>query len=66
MLLNITEAAGLIGVHPDTLRKWEKQSILVPLRTPGNHRRYQKDKIDKFILSLQKQGDKNDSRVSDL
>ncbi|MHA1820365.1 MAG: IS607 family transposase [Promethearchaeota archaeon] len=39
-MLSISEAADYLGVSPVTLRRWDKNGILKPHRTPGNHRRY--------------------------
>ena len=39
-LINIAEAARLLGVCKATLRDWDKSGVLKPIRTPGNHRRY--------------------------
>src|SRR3989344_5310659 len=39
--LSISEAAQYIGVHPETLRRWETAGLLTPtFRTSGNQRRY--------------------------
>ena len=35
------EAAKLLGIHPSTLRRWDKKGILTPsYRTPTGERRY--------------------------
>ena len=35
------EAARMLGVHPSTLRRWDKKGILTPsYRTPTGERRY--------------------------
>ena len=35
------EAAKMLGVHPSTLRRWDKKGILCPsIRTPTGERRY--------------------------
>ena len=40
-LLNISQRAAKLGVHPQTLRRWERQGKLPkPERTLRNHRRY--------------------------
>ena len=36
----ISVAAELAGVHPQTLRIYERRGLLSPARTPGNSRRY--------------------------
>ncbi|CAK0766366.1 hypothetical protein CCP3SC5AM1_460015 [Gammaproteobacteria bacterium] len=39
-LLTIAEASKILGVCTTTLRRWEKDGKLVPIRTVGNQRRY--------------------------
>jgi len=40
-LLSVNEAAGILSVHPDTLRKWEERGLItVAAKTLGGHRRY--------------------------
>lgn len=43
--LGITEAAQLVGVHPDTLRAWVDRGTLVALITPGGHRRFRRSDV---------------------
>ncbi|MGH2556761.1 MAG: heat shock protein transcriptional repressor HspR [Actinomycetota bacterium] len=45
----ISVAAELAGVHPQTLRIYERKGLLRPARTPGNTRRYS----DRDIARLQ-------------
>jgi MerR family transcriptional regulator, heat shock protein HspR len=45
----ISVAAELAGVHPQTLRIYERKGLLRPARTPGNTRRYS----DRDISRLQ-------------
>ena len=41
------EAAKLLGVHPSTLRRWDKAGILRPsIRTPTGERRYTDEDIN--------------------
>ncbi|MBI3486126.1 MerR family DNA-binding transcriptional regulator [Candidatus Daviesbacteria bacterium] len=39
-LLSISKAAKILSLSPDTLRNWEKEGKLIPLRTKGKARRY--------------------------
>ena len=52
--LSISEAAYLLGVSTDTLRRWEEEKKLIPERTEGGHRRYDLTLIlkDKAIEGL--------------
>ena len=46
MLVAIGVAARELGVHPDTLRRWEMEGrIEPPERTPGGRRRYDLAKL---------------------
>lgn len=38
--ISVNEAASVLGVHPDTLRRWEKEGKITSERTEGGHRRY--------------------------
>lgn len=42
----ISVAAELAGVHPQTLRVYERKGLLSPQRTEGNTRRYSEKDID--------------------
>jgi MerR family transcriptional regulator/heat shock protein HspR len=42
----ISVAAELAGVHPQTLRVYERKGLVQPQRTQGNSRRYSEQDID--------------------
>ena len=44
-LLRLAEAAALLGVHPDTLRRWTDEGKVPCTRTPGGQRRYTREAI---------------------
>jgi len=46
----IGEASRLLGVSPDTLRRWEKQGKITCFRTAGNRRRYSKEALLSMLL----------------
>ncbi|MPZ71327.1 MAG: MerR family transcriptional regulator [Actinobacteria bacterium] len=54
----ISVAADLAGMHPQTLRIYERRGLIDPYRTPGGTRRYSQDDIDrlKAIQDLTGQG----------
>jgi MerR family transcriptional regulator, heat shock protein HspR len=45
----ISVAAELAGVHPQTLRIYERKGLVRPERTKGNTRRYSQADIDRLI-----------------
>lgn len=45
----ISVAAELAGVHPQTLRVYERKGLLTPKRTQGNTRRYSQRDIDLLV-----------------
>ena len=49
----ISVAAELAGVHPQTLRIYERKGLLRPARTSGNTRRYSDRDIDR-LRTIQK------------
>jgi MerR family transcriptional regulator/heat shock protein HspR len=46
----ISVAAELAGVHPQTLRIYERKGLLSPARTPGNTRRYSQRDIARLQM----------------
>lgn len=45
MLVRISEAAKVLGVHPNTLKRWESEGKIQPKITLGKHRRYDMDEL---------------------
>ena len=49
-LLTLKEACDILKCHPNTLRQWDKKSILVAIRIgERGDRRYRKDDIMKLL-----------------
>jgi len=46
--LTVRQAAKRLGVHPATLRRWANQGMLRAMRTPGGHRRFAAEDIERF------------------
>ena len=46
----ISVAAELAGMHPQTLRIYERKGLIDPYRTPGGTRRYSQADIDRLAL----------------
>src|SRR5437764_11502147 len=50
----ISAVAEMYGIHPQTLRLYEREGLLKPSRTEGNTRLYTEDDLKRleFVLSL--------------
>lgn len=46
----ISVAAEIVGMHPQTLRIYERRGLLSPYRTPGGTRRYSQEDVDRLGL----------------
>ncbi|HEX6947909.1 MAG TPA: helix-turn-helix transcriptional regulator [Acidimicrobiia bacterium] len=46
----ISVAAELAGMHPQTLRIYERKGLIEPYRTPGGTRRYSQEDIERLQL----------------
>lgn len=52
--LRVTEASKLLGVHANTLRNWDKQGILKPVRVGvRKERRYKREDVIKLMEASQ-------------
>lgn len=52
-MLTIAAYSRRLGVHPQTLRRWEREGrggLIAPVRTVGNHRRYPVQTEGKLIV----------------
>lgn len=60
-LLTAKEAVAYLGISLSTLHKIEKKGLIVPFRTPGGHRRYDKSMLDEYLeASRRKPGSDKD------
>lgn len=51
-LITIREAAELLGVHPETLRRWDNEGKLKAVRFGEfGHRKYNREEIEKLLKS---------------
>ncbi|MDO9128943.1 MAG: helix-turn-helix domain-containing protein [Anaerolineales bacterium] len=44
--LSLSQAAELLGVHPNTVRLWSDKGLLPVQRTQGKHRRYRRSEVE--------------------
>lgn len=53
LVFTSSQAAGYLGVSLATIRRWTDAGHIACYRTPGGQRRFSKDQLDGFIVSLQ-------------
>ncbi|MBU8816391.1 MerR family transcriptional regulator [Mycolicibacterium goodii] len=46
-----SEAAALIGISRDTIKRWEKSGRITAMRTPLGHRRYRRSDVEALLTS---------------
>jgi len=51
--ISLSEAAELLGVHPNTLRHWADQGEFPSMRTPGGHRRFRRADVEAYLSRSQ-------------
>lgn len=51
-LISIGEAASILGVSVDTLRRWDKSGKLKSFKTGGGHRKYYRSELELFLNDL--------------
>ena len=54
--MGLSEAADLLGVHPNTVRSWADQGRIPVHRTSGRHRRFRRDEIELWVESQRENG----------
>jgi excisionase family DNA binding protein len=47
--LSLGPAARLLGVDPDTLRRWSDEGLVEAFTTPGGHRRFDRTEIERLL-----------------
>lgn len=48
----ISDVAEKFGVHPQTLRLYEREGLLIPIRSEGNTRMYDEEALERLRIIL--------------
>ena len=46
-LLTISEAAAMLGISPNTLRRWADQGVVKTIKLPSGYRRFELTEIER-------------------
>lgn len=52
LVFTSSQAARYLGVSLATVRRWTDAGHIACYRTPGGQRRFSRDQLDEFVLSL--------------
>lgn len=47
--LSPADAGRLVGVHPETIKRWADRGKLPSFLTPGGHRRFRRSDVDALL-----------------
>lgn len=61
--LSLSAAAGVLGVHPSTVRSWSDHGYLPVHRTQGGHRRYRRTEVELWMQARQNNGRDGSSQI---
>ena len=50
--LSMREASGFLGISASTLRRWSDRHMIPSSKTPGGHRRYDREDIERLAQQL--------------
>jgi excisionase family DNA binding protein len=54
LMLTTSDVAQLLGIHPNTVRRWNKQGILKSYRiTNRGDRRFHRKDVDRFLKNVE-------------
>jgi excisionase family DNA binding protein len=51
-LLSISQAAQLLGVHPQTLRAWADKGLVPHVRLPSGQRRFDRQRLERVRADM--------------
>lgn len=61
-ILTARQATSYLGISLSTLRKIEREGLLVPFRTPGGHRRYNLKMLVEYLEASRQTPAKNTNK----
>ncbi len=52
--VGITEGARILGIHPNTLRKWADDNAVPHIKTPSGYRRFSVVELERFWEGMER------------
>ncbi len=63
-LLQVREAARILGVHENTLRRWEQNGVLHAVKLPSGVRRFRPEDIEAIRERMYEGLERRDDRIA--
>ena len=60
----VAGAAGFLGVHPNTIRRWEQSGLISALRLPSGVRRFQMDELQRVRGEMTAEPELDDTHLA--
>ena len=61
--ISTKEACDKLGVHPNTLRSWDRKGLIKTMRTPGGIRMYDISSVEMGIVQRPDEGTSEDEII---
>jgi excisionase family DNA binding protein len=55
-MLNIADAAAIVGVHKNTLRAWADKGLVPHVKLPSGYRRFRLSEMRRIARDMEQQG----------
>ena len=65
-LLNVLEASKIIGVSPDTIRRWDKKGLVKATRSTLNHRLFNIVELQRIQSKISGNHTGNNSKILEI
>jgi len=53
-LLTISQAAKVLGVHPNTLRSWADKGLIAHVKLPSGYRRFRRADVERVREQMER------------
>ena len=62
LLLSTRDAAARVGVHPQTLRRWEREGVVPPATRRRGQRVYTAEDVDRIKAAVMRPGPQKEEK----
>ncbi len=63
-MIAVGEAARMLGVSPDTVKRYEKDGLIRAVRTPRGHRRFSRTAVERLVQKAHADAAKGEAKTA--